>query len=117
VITVDPEMPAPPFEQIRSQLEARIRGGQLPGGSRLPTVRQLAHDLGVATGTVQAAYRALESSGLVEGRRSRGTLVAEGQVADRSILSAADALVAHAKQSGLGLEATVAIVRSEWNRR
>lgn len=76
-VWIDPESPVPPFEQLRSQLDAQIRSGRLAVGARLPTVRQLAADLALAKNTVVRAYRALERDGLVTGDRRRGTVVLE----------------------------------------
>ncbi|MFI8412989.1 GntR family transcriptional regulator [Paeniglutamicibacter gangotriensis] len=75
LVTVDLRDAVPPFEQIRTQIASLIAVGQLPDGSRLPTVRALASDLGVATGTVARAYKELEALGLVESRRRLGTVV------------------------------------------
>lgn len=76
VLRVDTRSPVPPYEQIRAGLAALIRTGGLAEGERLPTVRQLAADLGLATGTVARAYRELEAAGLVRTRRGAGTRVA-----------------------------------------
>jgi GntR family transcriptional regulator len=75
-VSVDVASPVPPYEQIRLQLAELIRHGVLPVGDRLPTVRQLAGDLGLAVGTVARAYRELELAGLVLSRRGAGTRVA-----------------------------------------
>jgi DNA-binding transcriptional regulator YhcF (GntR family) len=74
-ITVDLGLPVAPFEQIRAQLADLIQAGQLPGNERLPPVRQLAADLGLAAGTVARAYRELEQAGLLTSRRGGGTRV------------------------------------------
>ncbi|MBW4043253.1 MAG: GntR family transcriptional regulator [Acidobacteria bacterium] len=74
-LTVDPGSPTPPFEQVRAQLAARIRSGEPAAGGRLPTVRRLADDLGIAVNTVARAYRELEVEGLVETRGRNGTVV------------------------------------------
>ena len=74
-ISLDPVSPVPPFEQVRAQLAARITAGELVAGTRLPTVRRLADDLGLAVNTVARAYRELEAAGLVETRGRRGTVV------------------------------------------
>jgi GntR family transcriptional regulator len=68
--------PIPPYEQLRRQLEDMIRSGVLPAGERLPPLRQLAGDLGLAVGTVARTYRELEATGLVVSRRGAGTRVA-----------------------------------------
>lgn len=77
-VTVDPEAPEPPSEQLRSQIAAAIVRRDLQEGAQLPTVRQLAHDLGLAPNTVAKAYRLLEEEGLVVGAGRRGTRVAAG---------------------------------------
>ncbi|UJB40205.1 GntR family transcriptional regulator [Streptomyces sp. A1-5] len=76
-IRVDTTSPVPPYEQIRAQLAALIVTGRLTEGERLPTVRQLAADLGLAPGTVARAYRELEAAELIRTRRGAGTRVAE----------------------------------------
>ncbi|MEO8283157.1 MAG: GntR family transcriptional regulator [Pseudarthrobacter sp.] len=75
-ISVDLHSAIPPYEQIRSQISALIATGALEAGSRLPTVRSLAADLGIAVGTVARAYKELEAVGLIESRRRNGTVVA-----------------------------------------
>lgn len=74
-IAIDEESAVPPFEQIRAQLEQAITMGAIGPGARLPTVRQLAHDLGLAPNTVARSYRALEGAGLIETHGRRGTTV------------------------------------------
>ncbi|WP_051745556.1 GntR family transcriptional regulator [Streptomyces yerevanensis] len=76
VVRVDTTSPVPPYEQIRAQLAPLILTGQLAEGERLPTVRQLAADLGLAPGTVARAYRELEAAELIHTRRGAGTRVA-----------------------------------------
>lgn len=75
-LTVTPDDPTPPYEQLRRQLVDLIEGGQLVEGERLPPLRQLAGDLGLAVGTVARTYRELEGAGLVRSRRGAGTRVA-----------------------------------------
>ena len=75
-IIIDLRSATPPYEQIRSQISSLVAIGDLPPGSRLPTVRSLAADLGVAVGTVARAYKELEAAGVVVSRRRGGTIVA-----------------------------------------
>jgi DNA-binding transcriptional regulator YhcF (GntR family) len=75
-VRVDTASPVPPYEQIRAQLSALISSGRLPEGERLPPIRQLASDLGLASGTVARAYRELEGAALIRTRRGAGTRVA-----------------------------------------
>jgi DNA-binding transcriptional regulator YhcF (GntR family) len=74
-LIVDTADPTPPYEQLRRQLAELIRSAVLEPGDRLPPLRQLAADLGLAVGTVARAYRELESAGLVSSRRGGGTRV------------------------------------------
>ncbi|GAA1342986.1 GntR family transcriptional regulator [Arthrobacter roseus] len=74
-VTVDLSSPTPPYEQIRVQISTLISLGKIAVGERLPTVRSLALDLGVAVGTVARAYKELESASLIESRRRHGTVV------------------------------------------
>lgn len=76
VLALDPDDPTPPYEQVRRQLADLITAGQLGPGDRLPPLRQLAGDLGVAVGTVARTYRELEHEGLLTSRRGGGTRVA-----------------------------------------
>lgn len=75
LLTVDTGNPTPPYEQLRRQLAELIQSAAIAPGSRLPPLRQLAADLGLAVGTVARAYRELESAGLISSRRGGGTRV------------------------------------------
>jgi DNA-binding transcriptional regulator YhcF (GntR family) len=75
ILEVDLGGPVPPYEQIRAQIAELAASGALAEGSRLPTIRQLAGDLGLAPGTVARAYRELESDGVVRSRVRHGTTV------------------------------------------
>src|SRR5689334_16447182 len=70
----------PPYEQIRARIAAGVAAEELKPGDRLPTVRRLADDLGVATNTVARAYRELEQSGVIETRGRSGSFVTGDQV-------------------------------------
>ncbi len=76
IIDVDTRSAVPPYEQIRAQILELAASGELPEGTRLPTIRQLAGDLGLATGTVARAYRELESQNIVISRVRHGTTIA-----------------------------------------
>jgi len=74
-LTIDPQSATAPYEQLRSQLIAQVRDGSLLAGTRLPTVRSLAGDLGIAPNTVARAYRELEADGFIETRGRNGSFV------------------------------------------
>jgi len=115
-ITVDVKAATPPYEQIRGQIAAFVQGGLLPEGARLPTMRALAADLGVATGTVARAYGELETAGLVASRRRTGTVVtgraAPAEPREAGVRAAAAALATRAQQDGVDGETVLAIVRA-----
>lgn len=75
IIVIDQSAATPPFEQLRQQLTTMIESAALPAGHRLPSVRQLANDLGLANGTVARTYRELEAAGLVATKGRHGTQV------------------------------------------
>ena len=56
-------------EQVRSQIAGHIRTGSTRAGEKLPVVRAVAADLGVATNTIARAYRGPAAGGLVTTRR------------------------------------------------
>jgi 2-aminoadipate transaminase len=66
----------PLYRQLAGSLQQRIRSGALPPRTRLPTVRQLAQQLGITRLTVHSAYAELQSGGWIEATVGRGTFVA-----------------------------------------
>lgn len=74
-IAIDADSRVPPYEQVRLRIAELAGTGALPAGTRLPPVRRLATDLGLAANTVARAYRELEQAGLVETRGRAGTVV------------------------------------------
>ena len=114
-ITVDLASPTPPYEQIRAQIAAAIDSGQLEEGTRLPSMRALAADLGVATGTVARAYRELEAAGLVASRRRVGTVVTAPSMpvaASIDVRQAAAELASRAHQAGMSEETALSLLRA-----
>lgn len=75
MLSVDPALPTPPFEQIKTQVAELRASGEFAAGHRLPPVRHLAVELGVAPNTVARAYRELEASGVIETRGRHGSFI------------------------------------------
>jgi GntR family transcriptional regulator len=69
--------PEPMYRQIESQLRDFILAGQLPPGTKLPSVRALAKDLSCSVITTRRAYQDLEGEGFIRTRQGMGTLVAQ----------------------------------------
>lgn len=113
-VTVDVLDPTPPYEQLRRQLADLIGSGVLLPGDRLPPVRQLAADLGLAAGTVARTYKELEQAGYVRSRRGGGTRVAPAPPAtatpERALEAAATAYLDRARVLGVTPEVAVELV-------
>ncbi|WP_010533696.1 GntR family transcriptional regulator [Brachybacterium squillarum] len=85
-LRLDAADPAPPYEQIRRGIRRQISEGVLEAGDRLPAIRALAEELGLAPGTVARTYKELEEEGWVTTRRGAGTRVSpEGVRAARTV--------------------------------
>lgn len=92
LLAIDPSGPAP-FEQVRAGVIDLVADGALLVGQRIPTVRKLAADLGLAANTVARSYRELESAGVIETRGRHGSYVRAGR--DSALDTAQRATVAH----------------------
>lgn len=115
---VDSRSSTPPFEQLRSQVIAAVRSGALAHDTRLPTVRALAAELGLATNTVARAYRELERDDVIETRGRYGSFVAPISAAlAPSAQAAADAFAARIEHLGLTKAEVLALVTEALNRR
>lgn len=115
MLRVDPSSPEAPFAQLCAQITEELAAGRLRPGDRLPTVRRLAGDLGVAPNTVARAYRELESDGIIEGRGRAGTFVA-GQLGESTGSSlearrAADSYAQTVRTLGVAPSEALALVR------
>ncbi|MGH6918582.1 MAG: GntR family transcriptional regulator [Geminicoccaceae bacterium] len=76
-LSVDRDLPVPIGVQLRGLIEYGIACGELLPGARLPSVRELADELGVAPMTVSQVYRELKDGGLIETRSGLGTFVSD----------------------------------------
>ncbi|HLS23586.1 MAG TPA: GntR family transcriptional regulator [Pseudogracilibacillus sp.] len=65
----------PIYEQLKNELLFGIAKGQLKPGDRLPSVRQLASDIGINLHTVNKAYKQLEEEGFLRIHRQQGAIV------------------------------------------
>ena len=124
ILEIDADSPVPPYEQLRQQVTTLVLGGRLERGDRLPSIRQLANDLGIAGGTVARAYRELESDGVVTTHGRHGTVI-EGPprrpAPAGELIEAARTLAEHASRTGASLDdALVAcgdVSESRWRVR
>lgn len=109
-IVIDPDAATAPYEQLRRQIAEEAREGRLPVNYKLPTVRGLAEQLGLAVNTVAKAYRALETDGVIETRGRHGTYIAAGDARAREVAAAASAYVERTRRLGLDRDAARAAV-------
>ena len=113
-LEVDPDAPVPPYEQLRQQITALVLAGALARGDRLPSIRQLANDLGLAGGTVARAYRELEAEGVVASRGRHGTTIQgppRGPAPPPMLIDAARSYADQASRTGASLEDALTAVR------
>lgn len=113
---IDLTSPVPPFDQVRAQIAGRVAAGRLPAGARLPTVRQLAAELGLATNTVAKAYRQLETDDVIDTQGRRGTFVSSRVLSAPPIeVARLAADLAHgARRQGLTLAEAQRLVEAAW---
>jgi DNA-binding transcriptional regulator YhcF (GntR family) len=116
-VQVDRDSGVAPFEQIRVGIVAAIDAGELGPGDRLPTVRALADELGLAPNTVARAYRELEADGVVETRGRHGTRVAlDADASERAGVAAARAYAERVLELGLAPDTAIALVTRALDR-
>ena len=114
-LSVDGRSSTPIFDQLRLGVIDAVRDGRLPSGARLPTVRELAGELGLAVNTVARAYRELETAGIVETRGRQGSFVARRDPTDAAMAGAARAYAEAARSLGLGHDAARRYLDAEWS--
>ena len=92
---------------------AGIADGSLPAGTRLPTVRALAEQLGLAINTVARSYRELEAAGAIETRGRSGSFVAlSTDAAAHAAQEAAAVYAARVRALGVSPDAALNYVRA-----
>ena len=127
-LRLDPSLAQPIYRQIYERFKEAIARGTLRPGERVPPVRGLAGELGVARGTVELAYQLLTSEGYLLARGPAGTVVSP-QLSGRDTTPsphkapptapALPGLIAHGpgiRPFQLGLPALDAFPRALWSR-
>lgn len=108
-VVIDAAAATAPYEQLRAYIAQQAKSGALPTGYRLPTVRGLARELGLAANTVAKAYRALDNDGVIETRGRGGTFVAAAtEGAAREAAAAAQSYAQRVHRLGLDRDAALA---------
>ena len=120
-LSLDLRDPTPIYEQLAGSVKELINRAELQPGDSLPTVRQLAQDLGVNLNTVARSYRELAKQGILSVRKGRGASVvsARGHYGARereSLQRRVRWLVNEALVLGVGARGLQAMVDSELHR-
>lgn len=120
MIAIDLDSPVPLEDQLCKAIRAAIAREEVAAGDALPSVRQLAADLGIHWNTVARAYRRLADEGLLIVRRGRGVSVKplpEGKpvepAASARISESVREAIADARLSGMSLQAFQKLVLGE----
>lgn len=121
LLRIEAESAVPPFEQLRTQIASMVVTGELEPGQKLPTVRQLANDLGLAPNTVARAYRELEADDIISTQGRRGTFVRSTSLAEPdgghgAARQAAFSFTTAARRSGLSLAEATRLLEAAWPR-
>ena len=74
-IVIDTSDSVPVFAQLINQIKKAVLSGELSSGAALPSIRQLANDMGLNHNTVAKAYRLLERDAVIETKGYRGTFI------------------------------------------
>ena len=122
LFNIDPDLPVPLGVQLRGVIEYGIVCGQLAPGLRLPPVRAMASNLGIAPMTVSQVYKELKAVGLLETKPGHGTFVSTSVLAQvrpklLELQPRIDALLDEADAAGLSAGDLVALVNARINRR
>jgi DNA-binding transcriptional regulator YhcF (GntR family) len=118
VLTIDRALEDPVYRQVADQLRRLVASGELVPGTALPSVRQLARDLGVNLNTIARAYRLLEGEGfLVIHDRAGVTVAAPAEEIEHSarakLLDELTATLARLRQAGMTIDDLMTIVQIE----
>ncbi len=109
MITIDTSLAEPPYDQIKRQIAALVADGRLTPGDKLPTVRRLADDLGLAPNTVARAYRELEAAGVIDTRGRAGSFIS-GDERSRAARQAAAEFAQRSRDLGLSDAEAIALI-------
>ncbi len=119
VVTIDRALEDPVYQQVADQVRRLVALGELAPGSALPSVRQLAGDLGVNLNTVARAYRLLEAEGFLVIRDRSGVIVApparqiEHSARDK-LIDELRATLARLRQAGMTADELTSLVQREF---
>lgn len=74
-ILISNQSELPIYAQIKEQLKDQILNGEISEGTILPSIRQLAKEIGVSVITTTRAYNELEAEGFITSVQGKGSIV------------------------------------------
>lgn len=119
IIRLNMKSDVPIYMQLRNEIVLGISKGALKIGEALPTVRQMAEDIGVNTMTVNKAYTILKQEGFIETDRRRGSVVCACENVQEDVLEKAEQeltlLIAEVSLKGMKKEAFMQMCEKIYN--
>jgi len=121
LLRIDPRDAVPIWKQIEDGVRRLVGVGGLRPGQPVPSVRDLARDLGVNPMTISKAYQRLAEAGVLAVRRGEGTFVADGPPAlsrgerTRALREAAERYLAVALTTGFSRDEAVRELGAAWD--
>jgi len=113
---IDHDATEPPYEQLRRDIAGRVAAGELSAGTRMPTERALAEQVGLAVNTVARVYRELEADGVVVTEGRRGTFVrSSSRASTDAAQEAAAEYAAVCQRLGLGAAEAGRLLDQHWH--
>ena len=118
IIRIDELSDVPIYQQLRNQIVMGISSGELKSGEQLPTVRNLALEMGINTMTVSKAYQLLKTEGYImtdrkNGARIRTEINKEASISDAN-KSELKRIVSEARISGVEKQELLDLVDLYW---
>jgi len=117
-LTIDRSLKDPVYEQVAGQVRQLVASGALAPGMQLPSVRQLANDLGVNLNTIARAYRLLRAEGFLTIKNRAGVSVAAPSVqienaVKEELFTQLSVSIARLRQAGLSPDELLELVQRE----
>lgn len=118
-LEIDFKSDIPIYEQIRRGIIIGLANGHINPGDKLPSVRDMAENIGINLHTVNKAYKLLEADGVLTMDRRYGSLISEdinpmAAYDEGKIESELTLLLAIAKLKGLSKEKFIANINKKW---
>lgn len=121
-LEIDFKSDLPIYEQIRRGIIIGLAKGHINPGDKLPSVREMAENIGINLHTVNKAYKLLEADGVLTMDRRFGSLISEdinpmAAYDEGKIESELDLLIAIAKLKGSKKEDFIKIINKKWENK